>query len=85
MAMDNDKKRVKSQRSIAALEKDLASATKEIQALATPSKMLVAVMVMAVMFGINKRCEHDDTYGEGGIGKDIEDYDPLWRVVSSAG
>lgn len=51
----DEKKREKSQRVVSRLEKDLADAGKEIQALATPTKVLVAVVLMAVMFGVNKR------------------------------
>lgn len=55
MGAENEEKRKKSQRVVSRLEKDLADATKELQTLATPSKMVVAVMVMVVMFGVNKR------------------------------
>lgn len=50
----SSKKREKNQRSIERLEKDLADAMKDLQALATPSKLAVTVLVMAVMVGINK-------------------------------
>lgn len=49
------KKREKNQRSIERLEKDVADAMKELQALAVSSKLAVAVLVMAVMIGVNKR------------------------------
>lgn len=48
------KKREKNQRLIERLEKDLADAMKELQALATPMKLAVTVLVMAVVIGINK-------------------------------
>ncbi|CAM9198836.1 unnamed protein product [Laminaria digitata] len=55
VGVDNSaKKREKNQRVIDRLEKDLADAMKELQALATPSKLAVAVLVMAVVVGINK-------------------------------
>lgn len=55
VGMDSTKKREKGQRLITRLEKDLADAVKELQALATPSKLAVAALVMAVMFGVKKR------------------------------
>ena len=55
VGMDSAKKREKGQRLITRLEKDLADAMKELQALATPSKLAVAALVMAVMFGVKKR------------------------------
>lgn len=60
---DNDDKKKKSQRVVSRLEKDLADATKELQTLATPSKMMVAVFVMVVMFSVQKRCEADREAG----------------------
>lgn len=54
VGMDNEKKREKSQKMVSRLEKDLGDAAKEIQTLSTPSKMLVAVLVMAMMFGVNR-------------------------------
>ena len=56
MAVDSTaRKREKNQRSIERLEKDVADAMKELQALAVSSKLAVAVLVMAVMIGVNKR------------------------------
>eukprot|EP00904_Undaria_pinnatifida_P000477 jgi/Undpi1/1042/HiC_scaffold_10.g04505.m1 len=57
VGMDSAKKREKGQRLITRLEKDLADAMKELQALATPSKLAVAALVMAVMFGVKKSFE----------------------------
>lgn len=52
---DNEDKKRKSQKVVSRLEKDLADASKELQTLATPSKMMVAVFVMVVMFSVQKR------------------------------
>ena len=55
MGVDSSsKKREKNQRSIDRLEKDLADAMRDLQALAMTSKLAVTVVVMAVMVGINK-------------------------------
>lgn len=57
--VDSEDKKKKSLRVVSRLEKDLADATKELQTLATPTKMVVAVLVMFAMIGVNKRCEHE--------------------------
>lgn len=56
MGMDNEKKREKNQRVVVRLEKELQDATKKIQALTVPSKIVIALLAMAIMFGVNKRC-----------------------------
>ena len=53
---DNDDKKKKSQKVVSRKEKELANETKDLQTLATPSKMMVAVFVMVVMFSVQKRC-----------------------------
>lgn len=68
---DNDDKKKKSQRVVSRLEKDLADATKELQTLATPSKMMVTVFGMVVMLSVQKRCEKRQAGGravaDGGV------------------
>lgn len=59
LLMDNEKKREKSRRDVGRLENDLTSLTKELQTLATPSKLVVSLVVMAVMFVINRRQGRD--------------------------
>lgn len=56
VGMDNEKKREKNQRVVTRLEKELQDATKKIQALTVPSKIVTALLAMAIMFGVNKRC-----------------------------
>lgn len=55
MGAESEDKRKKNKRVVGRLEKDLADATKELQTLSASTKMMVAVMVMAVMFSVNKR------------------------------
>lgn len=57
LLMDKEKKRDKSRKDVGRLEKDLADLTKELQNLATPSKLMVSLLVMAIMFVINRRQE----------------------------
>lgn len=55
LLMDNDKKREKNRREVGRLEKDLGDSAKELQTMATPSKLMIAFLVMAIMFGVNRR------------------------------
>lgn len=55
LGAEGEDRRKKSQRVVGRLEKDLADATKELQALAVSSKLVVTAMVMLVMFMVNKR------------------------------
>ncbi|CAN0022798.1 unnamed protein product [Pylaiella littoralis] len=54
LGAEGEDRRKKSQRVVGRLEKDLANATKELQALAVSSKLVVTAMVMLVMFMVNK-------------------------------
>lgn len=55
MGAESEERRKKNKRVVGRLEKDLADASKELQTLAASTKMMVGVMVMAVMFSVNKR------------------------------
>lgn len=59
LLMDNDKKREKVRRDVGRLEKDVADASKELQTMATPSKLFVALLIMVVMFGVNRRHDYN--------------------------
>lgn len=68
---ESEDKKKKSQRAVNKLEKELADATKDLQTLATPTKMVVAVLVMFAMIGVNKRCEDAESCGwERGLPRD---------------
>lgn len=60
--MDNEKKREKSRRDLSRLEKDLQDSNKQLQAKAMPSKLFVSLLVMLIMFGVNRRYGNNSGY-----------------------
>lgn len=54
---DSEEKKKKGVRALGRLEKELADATKDLQAQAVTSKMIVTVLAMVVMISVQKRCE----------------------------
>lgn len=54
LLMETEKKREKVRRDVGRLEKNLADLSKDLQGMATPSKLFVSFLVMAIMFVVNR-------------------------------